>query len=90
MNRKLKTHINTLNFRLVTQDDDEPRIIVKDGDWEVCSYNVSTIDHTDWNEGDPLDGWCVTSGQFETYRVVPAHTHKTLVRECHKVLASCN
>ena len=87
MNRKLRTHAANVTFKLVTEDKDEPTIEVYEGDFCCGSYYLSTIDHSEWNQGDPLDGWCVYSHTYDGHLEVSARTHQNLVNEAHKLLA---
>ncbi len=87
MNRKLRTKDGCLTFRLRHEaDDTEPLIIVCRGNFQFPAYQLSTIDHTEWDEGAPLNGWCVQSHRYDGEVIVSERAHKALVREAHKLL----
>jgi hypothetical protein len=88
MNRRLRTKDGPLTFRLIHAfGEEEPKIHVYEGTFLHAAYDLSTIDHTDWDEGEPLEGWCVRHTKFEKDLNVSARAHKAIVREAHKLLA---
>ena len=90
---KLRAKCGDLRFELDTEPTDYPdggpvvRVYdIESGPrWCVASYCLETLDGRDGLDTDQ-DGWCVTAGQYEKYRSVPARTHQAIVRQSHKIL----